>query len=189
MYPQQIEEKTLGRFEIDPKIVREHYIEKGEMKETQFGQIVFEPDFYTQLPSNNFVAHSIQHVPKYISCAGCGKFLSFTEADYASIKRMGESARVLYVEDAEKQRKTDEQFNNATIASDQPEPMKRLLLKHIRSDNEIKIDSYVYMHKYIASILDGIDENNRNMFQGKEVDGHTKKCSTCVNGTWWAIIP
>lgn len=189
MYPQQIEEKTLGRFEINPHQVRKHLIEKGELKEDQFGQVVFEPDFYTQLPSNNFVAHTIEIVPKYVSCGSCGKYLSFTEVDYVSIKRMGESARVLYVEDAEKQRKLDDEFNNETLVSDQPEMIKKALLKHIRSDNEIKIDSYVYMYKYIASVLDGIDENNKDLRETREAVGHTKICSTCENGTWWTQIP
>lgn len=194
-YPQLIEKKTLGKFVIDPQEVKKHYVERGECKETDMGVVDMSAEFYTFLEPNKFVAHTIEEVPKYVSCGKCGKFLSFTEVDFANIKRMAESARVLYVEDAEKQRKSDEEFNNTTLASQALlEETKQGMYKHIRSDNEIKIDSYSYMHKWIASVLDGLDENARKNIEilkkglDEKINGHVKICSSCENGTWWALI-
>lgn len=191
MYPQLIETKTLGKFVIDTDVVKKHY------QDRKSGDVIdMSIQFYTLLEGTKFVAHTIEEVPKYVSCGGCGKALSFTEVDFISIKHMGEKARVLYVEDAEKQREADEEFNNTTLASQSLlEETKQGMYKHIRSDNEIKIDSYVYMHKYVASILDGLDENARRNLEIKakgldeKTNGHVKICSACQNNTWWSIIP
>lgn len=186
MYPQIVELKTLGKFKINPEEVKQHYIDTGRMKQTEFGQIVMDPATHTMVDDKNWVATLIEERPKYNSCGQCGKFLSYTAIDYANIKRMGESARVLYVEEAEKQRRLDE-IENQELHKDPLTPSNAF--RHIRSDTEIMVDSYVYKSKYIASVLDGLEENAKNAREGKEVDGKVIICDVCTNGTWWSQIP